>query len=96
MRKLTDCLKINKQIDKSNNSQIIGEILSQIIGSFQENHRKTKEITSNTSIGWKRTNKIIKIVITHLEMESETLQPLPAKDFRKTNSCLSVQRLDSD
>ena len=25
--------------------------------------------------------KIIKIVITHLEMESETLQPLPAKDL---------------
>ena len=24
MSKLTDCLKINKQIDKSNNSQIIG------------------------------------------------------------------------
>ena len=44
MRKLTDCLKINKQIDKSNNLQIIG-------GLTRKPTKKIKEITSNTSIG---------------------------------------------
>ena len=40
MRKLDDCFKINKQIDKSNNSQIIGACTRQPT----ENPRKLHQI----------------------------------------------------
>ena len=79
MRKLTDCLKINKEIDKSNNSQIIHKI------------HQIQQLVEKEQI------KIIKIAITHLEMESQTPQPLSAKrsSVRQIH-VFPFQRLNSD
>ena len=50
-----------------------------------------------TKLVGKEANKLVKIAITHLEMGSETPQPLPACDVLAGQiHVLSFQKLDSD
>ena len=73
MRKLTNCLKLSKQIDQSNKSLNNRWFTLKTPKKYYIKYHKIHQ-----SVG-KEQIKLMKIVITHLEMESETLQPLPAQ-----------------